>query len=413
MKKKIISIILAISFLLSLAGCTETSKNQATIFVATDTHYLSSKINDGGEAFLEMTKNSDGKLVQYCDEIFDAFSSEVIANKPDVLILSGDLTFSGEKASHEDFVKKLKHIQDSGVQVLTIAGNHDINSKTATEYKGEEYIETENINAQEFKDLYYDFGMKRAVSVDDYSLSYLYKLSEKIYILMLDTNAYGQNFVQDRSYKWIEEQLEFVQKENAKIITVSHQNLFAHNDQLSFGYQLYDGNELLKLYQKYNVPLNLSGHIHLQHYMQDGVTEIATSSLLVSPAQYGIVKFGKNIKYKTKAVDVEAWANNNEIKNEELTNFSHYCKNQFYNDGINKTKALTDKMQISSEEKEEVAKAFATLNSSYFAGTKCSKRDIKKGIEIAKAQDGFLSKYIETMEEETNRDYNSFSIKIK
>lgn len=412
MKKKITSFILAIALLLSLAGCYGNTKNQTTIFVATDTHYLSSRINDGSEAFLEMTKNSDGKLVKYCNEIFEAFSNEVIASKPDVLILSGDLTFSGEKASHQDFVKKLKHIQDSGVQVLTIAGNHDINSKTATQYNGKECLETENINAQEFKDLYYDFGMKQAISVDDYSLSYLYKLSKKLYILMLDTNAYGQNFVQDRSYKWIEEQLKFVQEENAKIITVSHQNLFAHNDQLSFGYQLYDGNELLELYQKYNVPLNLSGHIHLQHIMEDGVTEVATSSLLVSPAQYGIVKFGKNIKYKTKAVDVEKWAKDNQVNNDELTNFSQFSKKQFYDDGLNKANSLTEKMQIGTEEKDQVANAFAKLNSSYFAGTKCGKRDIKNGIEIAKKQESFLSKYIETMEEETKNDYNSITIKI-
>lgn len=413
MKKRFFSIILMISFLLSLAGCSGFSKNKATIFVATDTHYLSSSINDGGKAFEDMIINSDGKMAQYCDEIFDAFSNEVIVSKPDVLVLSGDLTFNGEKASHKDFVKKLKHIQDSGVQVLAIAGNHDIDSKTATQYKGDEYLETENINAMEFKDLYYDFGMKQAISVDDYSLSYLYKVNEKLYVLMLDTNAYGQNFVQDLSYKWIEEQLKLVESKGAKVITVSHQNLFAHNDQLSFGYQLYDGNELLKLYQKYNVPLNLSGHIHLQHYIENDVTEIATSSLLVSPSQYGIIDVNKNIKYKTKAVDVAKWAEENQIENKDLKNFASYANAQFFNDGLKKSKKFASEMSIKDDEKEEIATAFATLNTAYFAGKKCDKKDIQKGIDIAKNQSDFMSKYILTMSEETHNDYNSITIKTK
>ena len=108
---------------------------------------------------------------------------------------------------------------------------------------------------------------------------------------MLDTNAYGTNFVQDDSYEWIETQLKKAKKEHRKVIAVSHQNLFAHNDLLSFGYQLYDADELLELYNKYRVKLNISGHIHMQHYAKDGITEITTTSLAVSPNQYGVIDF--------------------------------------------------------------------------------------------------------------------------
>lgn len=411
MKKRIISIALIIAIISLFASCSTSTKNDATIFVATDTHYLSPSINDKGKAFTDMMDNADGKMEEYCDEIFDAFSSEVIASKPDVLILSGDLTFNGEKASHIDFVKKLKHIQDSGVPVLTIPGNHDINSKNTYEYKGDEYIKTDAINAEEYRELYFDFGMKNAQSVDEYSLSYLYKINNGLYALMLDTNAYGQNYVQDPSYKWIEEQLKTISDNNAQVITVSHQNLFAHNEGLSFGYKLYDADELLALYNKYEVKCNLSGHIHLQHIMENGVTEITTTSLLVSPVQYGIVKYNGDIKYDTKSVDVSKWAVDNNKSDENLLNFNDYAKNEYFNDSRNKALAQMSALSIPSEDKQEIADAFALLNSSYFAGTKCKTGQIKNGIELSKSQDGFISSYIESMLKEAKNDYNHCKIK--
>lgn len=383
----------------------------ARIIVATDTHYLSSQINDGGQAFATMINNSDGKMVQYCDEIFSAFSEDVIAQKPDVLILSGDLTFNGEKASHEDFVKKLEYIQKSGVQVLVIPGNHDINSQNAVGFNGDEYYSTQSIDADEFKQMYYDFGMAQAVSVDENSLSYMYKINNDLYALMLDTNAFGQNFVQDASYAWIESQLQMASDKNAQVITVSHQNLFAHNEFLSFGYQLYDANELLEMLNKYNVKCHLSGHIHMQHIMEDGVCEIATSSLLVAPIQYGVIEFDGDFSYNTKSVDVSTWARNNNIENDELLNFDSFKTEFFEASGSSRALARLDDSNLTQEDKELLATTFAKLNSSYFAGSTVDVSELEAGIELWQEQDDFTKNYIQTMADEADNDYTSINIK--
>lgn len=402
MKKKrltIVTILLVIAITVGGLFVHINNSNKATIFVATDTHYLSSRINDKGEAFERMIAESDGKLIQSCEEIIDTFSDEVISQKPDVLILSGDLTFNGEKASHEDLTKKLKKIQDSGVQVLTIAGNHDIDSKRSGQYIKDEVIATDNVSAEEFKELYFDFGMAQAESVDTYSLSYTYKVNNKLYVLMLDTNAFGQNFVQDESYEWIESQLKKINESGAQVITVSHQNLFAHNDQLSFGYQLYDADELLELYNKYKVKLNLSGHIHMQHIKTDGITEIATSSLLVSPIQYGVLEIGKSIDYHTKKINVKS-----------IDNFEKYAEDCFKDSGINKSMQMLNETDLSEADKKEIATTFAELNASYFAGTKIDTTPYKNGIDLISKQDGFMQKYIQTMVDEAQNDYTKTSI---
>lgn len=410
MKKKIIiAIFVVCAVAVAILVAIFTKPQNAKIVVATDVHYLSSRVNDGGSAFLDAINNSDGKLVQYCDEIFSAFSDEVIEGKPDVLILSGDLSFNGERASHEDFASKLKLIQDSGVQVLTIAGNHDINSNNPVKYSGDEVGVSESISADEFKDIYYDYGMKQAASVDEYSLSYIYKVNKDLYILMLDTNAFGQNFVQDPSYAWIEEQLKMVKKNGAKVISVTHQNLYAHNEQLSFGYTLYDADELLELFNKYKVELNLSGHIHMQHIMGDSVKEIVTSSLVVNTTQYGEIDFDGGFHYNTKRVDVETWARKNNIDNDDLLSFSTYSTEFFKSSG--RMKSTIDELSLTDAEKAEILKSISELNSSYFAGTKLDINDIKSGIELCQKQDGFVSNYIETMLKEIENDYTRLDIK--
>lgn len=385
------------------------------IITATDMHYLSPSLTDKGNAFWNTINNSDGKVIQYIDEIISAFSDDVISASPDVLILSGDLTFNGEKASHEDLAKKLAIIQESGVQVLVIPGNHDINKSLSLKFAGDEYEYVDSVTADEFKEIYADFGMNQAESVDENSLSYIYKVNSDLCILMLDTNAYGENFVQDETYKWLESQLKTAKKEKMQVLAVSHQNLLAHSSLLTFGYQLYDADQLLELYNKYDVKLNLSGHIHIQHIKTDGITEIATSSLAVAPNQYGIIDFNNNeFNYSTKAIDVSAWAENNNVDNNDLLIFAEYSENFFKDTSRNQIIGKFENSIISKEEKNLLAETFADINSSYFAGVPTNHTDCEPGIELwQKQEDGFMIKYINSIIEDSDTDYCNTTVKIK
>ena len=89
---------------------------------------IATELTDFGPAFEEMVQSGDGKAITYVWEITDAFLEEVIARKPQALILSGDLTLEGEQLSHEALAKKLKRVEDSGISVFVITGNHDINN---------------------------------------------------------------------------------------------------------------------------------------------------------------------------------------------------------------------------------------------------------------------------------------------
>ena len=118
------------------AVSTETEEEQTTdsstdaewienIMLATDIHYFSDSLTDGGPRFQEMVEYGDGKIVTYIDQITDAFLDEVVKQHPDALVLSGDLTLNGEKASHKDLAEKLHRVENHGIPVLVIPGNHD------------------------------------------------------------------------------------------------------------------------------------------------------------------------------------------------------------------------------------------------------------------------------------------------
>ena len=73
------------------------------IIIATDMHYLARELTDMGSGFVDMVENGDGKVTSYIWQIMDAFTEEVIQEKQDLLLLTGDLSLDGEVRSHMEF----------------------------------------------------------------------------------------------------------------------------------------------------------------------------------------------------------------------------------------------------------------------------------------------------------------------
>lgn len=161
-----------------------------TMIVASDLHYQSPKMTDFRESLDTYTEWNDGTVVPYLDVIADAFLEEVMMKKPSVLILSGDISQNGEKVNHQELAKKLKQVQDAGIPVLVIPGNHDINHPWAASYFDNKKEEAKGTTPSEFYEIYHEFGYDQASSRDEDSLSYLYRLDEHYWIMMLDSCIY-------------------------------------------------------------------------------------------------------------------------------------------------------------------------------------------------------------------------------
>lgn len=368
MKKRISFLLLAFLLALLLPFAAAQAEEEATIIVASDLHYISPKLTDHGEYFTRMIAAGDGKVVQYCEEIVEAFIGEVIAAKPDCLILSGDITFNGAKTSHEDLAKKLLRIREAGIPVYVLPGNHDLSSYNAASFSGNAFTRVSSVSPEEFASIYAQLGYSDAISRDPASLSYVAEPAPGLRLLMLDVNyPWDSNAVSDETFAWLKEQLEAAKAAGARVISVTHQNLYAHNSLLSYGYVIRNAELLRALYDQYGVKLNLSGHMHMQHIVEgsSGLCEIASSSLLVSPCQYGVIRLsGNRGTYHTQKTDVAAWARAKGLEDDALLRFPEYADAFFRATSIGQS----EEMLSGAENTEEMIQFLCDVNAAYFAG---------------------------------------------
>lgn len=148
MKKLSLCFVLLI-FIFSFSSC----KNETiTIVHTSDLHYLSPSLIENEEFLLRTMENGDGKNLLHSSLIADSFISDMLSLKPNVVVLSGDLTLNGEIESNEELKEKLKKLKNEGITVLVISGNHDVNQK-AYSYTKDGVKEIESLSSQEFENL--------------------------------------------------------------------------------------------------------------------------------------------------------------------------------------------------------------------------------------------------------------------
>lgn len=446
-RKSISFTALIILFLFLSSGCVKNlSSNQdnhqiiksgedITLYTITDLHYLSDHLNDHGEAFQTYQSLGDGKQLEYIDEILYAFQNHMTTNKPDILIISGDLTNNGEQMSHLDLAEFLQKVEENGTSVYVIPGNHDINNPWARGFRANKQYLTDSISSKEFRKIYEDFGYSEAISRDKNSLSYLATPSEDLWLLMLDTNQYQNNSslgypethgsLSSKTLDWIQKCSRLAKKEGAAMITIMHHNIMDHSEVFRDGFTLDHQEETLKLLRDNTVPLVLSGHIHIQDIHVDRrklapFYEIVTGALSVHPHQYGILTYtshDNSLHYQTNKIDVEAWADENNVTDENLKNFFSYSEDYFGNFAYHMAyDILIQDQTLSANEVHLMSEIMKLLNLRYFAGTEnLNSEDLihSKGYQLLNSyQDGFLKSYVDSITVDTDTEDNELKITI-
>lgn len=388
LRKRILFLALAVALALLptvvLTGPRALLDEPVTIWTATDLHYIAPDL--AGDYFAVPASGGDGKAIFYADEATRALLAQAEREQPDLLILSGDLTLNGAEQSHRELVEQLTTLQNRGVQVLTLAGNHDIDGVCAdySTFDGEQMEIKPSLTAAQYRELYAPFGRNQAISRDEESLSYMYEVHPRLRILMLDTNCAGKGYVQYSTLRWAQEQLRAARLQGVKVIGVSHQNLCAHNSLLSFGYQMYNAQDLLPIYERGNLMCNLSGHVHVQSIVEGKVPEVATGSLIVAGCRFGqLVYDGRNLTYDARSLE------NEQLVADVRWYFEEVARKQTYGNFA--------ESDLSQTQIELLAETFAAINSAYFAGEPIDESNFAEGIALWRQQGGFVSRYIDTM----------------
>ena len=397
------------------------------MYIVADPHYMSEKMTEDSETYNNYLSSVD-RMMKYTGVFLDVIEDEVKKNEPDIVVFPGDLTNNGSRVNHQEFEKRLKRLKKAGAKVYVVPGNHDLNNEKALYFKDDKILLTESINEEEFVDIYSSYGYEEAIARDENTLSYLVNPYQNLWLLMLDTTKdYPEpgGYLNRDTLNWIVECSEMAKEAGAEMVVVMHHNLLDHSDIIWEDYTLDNNTSAINTFHEIGIQVVLSGHIHIQDYkthtsVEKGNTiyDIATSSLPVFNHQYGQLTFSPSsgYDYETVKLDVEKYAIDNNLEDENLLSFNEYSEKFFVDNLCSTHKKSIELLEIPDNEKAEVFHTVKEMNKKYFSGYRneaLKELQESKGYKIVEGLDEcFIQEYIMGMIKDENADNNKLHIPI-
>jgi len=286
------------------------------IAVMSDIHFLDPSLLTNGAAqgtAFQTYLNYDPKLIEFSGPILKKAIAEIVASKPDILLIPGDLTKDGEKVSHKSVAKFLKQISGEGIKVFVIPGNHDVNNPEAVSYDGNNSSPAPSISASDFANIYADFGYKTAISRDVNSLSYVCQPYNKLWILGIDDCKYDQNtslaivggVIKDGTMKWIQDQLAKAKKNNITVLAMMHHGIVEHytgQTSLDPGYVTDNWETNADALIDAGLRVMFTGHYHANDITSrtkgsNVLFDVETGSLVTPPSPFRLISLDPNNMY--------------------------------------------------------------------------------------------------------------------
>lgn len=337
---KNLGLITSISLLLALYACNKTDQDlkmesdskgsegnfcftaqKLKIAVLSDLHYMDpSLLKADGNAF-RMYLMQDPKLLAESGAILKQIIQKLLDEKPDLVLISGDLTKDGELVSHKSVIKQLRILEHNRIKVLVVPGNHDISNPDAKLFYGDNAVSVPTISPDEFKALYSDFGYRNTISEDEASLSYVSEPFKGLRILAIDANEYYNNTpdycvvagrIKEETIEWAKEQLAEAKEKGITVIGLMHHGVVEHfmGESVVFPDYLVDDYEL-RAQELMNSGLKVifTGHFHANDASRIisgelSLTDVETGSPVIYDSPFRIARLENNTLYiNTKHVE--------------------------------------------------------------------------------------------------------------
>ena len=302
--KKILSVILCLSMLLSFGALTAgAADDELVITVVTDIHMDQDsekpikKRNDLSDTFSHVA--AAGMLYAESKAVIASFLEKAAEDSSEVVLVPGDLADTGfyqeMKAVAEMFRKFEK---TTGKQIYVVPGNHDVSRTDATQ----------------FMTVFDEFGYSEAIAKDVNSASYVADLPGGYRILAIDSTltGSGKHGINEVRAEWIRQQAAKAQEDGKKTIAMMHHNLLDHlvlGDIIHSGSVVGNTAGIKDIFAKYGVKYVFTGHTHESDIASytgangEVVYDIVTGSLAVYPCPYRTVSFGDKVKFEIDYVD--------------------------------------------------------------------------------------------------------------
>lgn len=259
------------------------------IAVMSDLHYLSPDMIADTEDF-EHAFNSDRKLLKESSSVLREMLERVRADKPDILLVSGDLTKDGEQECHAALAKQLQQLQQDvpGLKIYVINGNHDIRNYNAKNFNTADgkAVPATRTEPEDFKRIY-DFVYSDPTVLATFTpaegnkaggLSYVARPVEGLTVIAMDTCRYSSDntSIGDDEHetsgaisadleKWVIEQTAAAKARGDLVIGLEHHGLVPHFDMQPTILPMYLVNGYERIAQEYadaGMSVVFTGHMH-------------------------------------------------------------------------------------------------------------------------------------------------------
>ncbi len=278
--------------------------------ILSDLHYYDTRFGVSGQAFADYLKD-DPKLLVESDAILDAVIEGILREHVKFVIITGDLTKDGELLDHARVTRYLAKLEQHGIQVFVVPGNHDIYNSHAVRYVGDTTQPVLGTTPELFRLLYQRCGYGgEAVDRDTNSLSYVVEPVRGLWLLAVDTCKYKESKqlgypvvsgrIRPETMAWIQDVMQKAHAQGKQVIAFMHHGVNQHffgEAQLFPDYLLDDWvNTSIALAQT-GLKVVFTGHYHSQDaaYLVDEnmnplspLVDVETGSLVTYPCAYRV-----------------------------------------------------------------------------------------------------------------------------
>ena len=304
------------------ANSLKSASGKLKIAVVSDIHYMNPALLPDDIAtnpYFQYYLAKDPKLIELSDPIFREVISELLVEKPDILLIPGDLTKDGELLNHETVSGLLAQLADAGIKVLVVPGNHDINNPEALTYKDIPPSLVPTVTPEEFAAIYGDFGYNDALYRDENSLSYISQPFDNLWILCIDACKYDENTttnevggaIKPGTMAWIQDKMAEARENGIQVLAMMHHGIMEHyigQNSLDPGYVIENYQQNAMALMNAGIRVIFTGHYHANDIIEFTVnrktlTDVETGSLVTPLSPYRIATLDENyIKIETRRV---------------------------------------------------------------------------------------------------------------
>lgn len=257
-----------------------------------------------GSAF-DQSSSKYPLLYRESSQIFEAITDTIHKYQPTLVLIPGDLTKSGEWLSHQRVVRVLEKLLEDGYPTLVIPGDQDYDNPTGVYYDGDTTTPAEGISAEQFAELYKNFGYGNTSDRDPHTLSYVCEPIDGLVIFGIDLHQ-TDGILEEETQQWMFEHADKAIEEGKQVVAMLHPNAMEHfnkQSELSAGIVVQDWQQVGSAFVEHGIRLVFTGHQHVQdvatyyttEQRTDSIIDVATGSLALYPNPWRIIDVNKDL----------------------------------------------------------------------------------------------------------------------